>query len=116
MLTELLAHFPVYRTYGAGGAVLARADSAVLQRAAEGARRTCLATDRWAVDPVLRLLATLPRQRAALGRFQQLSAPVAAKAVEDTAFYRYGRLLSRNDVGFDVETFALRCRRLPCRM
>jgi (1->4)-alpha-D-glucan 1-alpha-D-glucosylmutase len=37
----------------------------------------------------------------ALRRFSQLSAPVAAKAVEDTAFYRYGRLLSRNDVGFD---------------
>src|SRR6185369_15940016 len=30
-----------------------------------------------------------------------------AKSVEDTAFYRYGRLLSRNDVGFDVETFSL---------
>lgn len=37
----------------------------------------------------------------ALRRFHQLSAAVAAKAVEDTAFYRYGRLLSRNDVGFD---------------
>ncbi len=98
VLTELLAHFPVYRTYGAGGAVL--------QRAAEGARKTCLATDRWAVDRVLRLLATPPGNARALVRFQQLSAPVAAKAVEDTAFYRYGRLLSRNDVGFDVETFA----------
>jgi (1->4)-alpha-D-glucan 1-alpha-D-glucosylmutase len=106
VLTELLAHFPVYRTYGAAGAVLERADHAVLQRAAEGARRTCLATDRWAVEPVLRLLATSPGNARALGRFQQLSAPVAAKAVEDTAFYRYGRLLSRNDVGFDVETFA----------
>ena len=40
-------------------------------------------------------------------RFQQLSAPVAAKAVEDTAFYRYGRLLSRNDVGFDAGRLAL---------
>jgi malto-oligosyltrehalose synthase len=29
-----------------------------------------------------------------------------AKAVEDTAFYRYGRLLSRNDVGFNIERFA----------
>ncbi len=106
LLTELLAHFPVYRTYGAGGAALASADGAVLQRAAEGARRTCLATDRWAVDPVLRRLAASPGNAQALGRFQQLSAPVAAKAVEDTAFYRYGRLLSRNDVGFDVETFA----------
>jgi (1->4)-alpha-D-glucan 1-alpha-D-glucosylmutase len=37
----------------------------------------------------------------ALRRFHQLSAPIAAKAVEDTAFYRYGKLLSRNDVGFD---------------
>jgi (1->4)-alpha-D-glucan 1-alpha-D-glucosylmutase len=37
----------------------------------------------------------------ALRRFHQLSAPVAAKAVEDTALYRYGRLLSRNDVGFN---------------
>ena len=32
-------------------------------------------------------------------RFQQLSSPTAAKSVEDTAFYRYGRLLSRNEVG-----------------
>jgi len=35
-----------------------------------------------------------------MARFQQLSAPIAAKSVEDTGFYRYGRLLSRNDVGF----------------
>src|SRR6202000_3357750 len=43
-----------------------------------------------------------PEFAVAQTRFQQLSAPVAAKAVEDTAFYRYGRLLSRNDVGFDA--------------
>ena len=41
-------------------------------------------------------------RQTATRRFQQLSAPVAAKAVEDTAFYRYARLLSRNDVGFDA--------------
>jgi (1->4)-alpha-D-glucan 1-alpha-D-glucosylmutase len=40
-------------------------------------------------------------------RFSQLASPVAAKAVEDTAFYRYGRLLSRNDVGFSPEQFSL---------
>jgi (1->4)-alpha-D-glucan 1-alpha-D-glucosylmutase len=38
--------------------------------------------------------------------FNQLTAPVAAKAVEDTACYRYGRLLSRNDVGFQPAEFA----------
>jgi (1->4)-alpha-D-glucan 1-alpha-D-glucosylmutase len=32
-------------------------------------------------------------------RFQQLSAPVMAKGVEDTAFYRYARLISLNEVG-----------------
>ncbi|HXJ01831.1 MAG TPA: malto-oligosyltrehalose synthase [Micropepsaceae bacterium] len=42
----------------------------------------------------------------AVRRFNQLAAPVAAKAVEDTAFYRYGRLLSRNDVGFAPACFA----------
>jgi len=106
VLTELLVHFPVYRTYGAAG-VLAQADREVLLQAAGGARQTCLATDRWAVDPVLRLFTEQPGTQVAIARFQQLSAPVAAKAVEDTAFYRYGRLLSRNDVGFDVETFSL---------
>jgi (1->4)-alpha-D-glucan 1-alpha-D-glucosylmutase len=39
-------------------------------------------------------------------RFQQLTAPSAAKAVEDTAFYRSARLLSRNDVGFEAERFS----------
>ena len=60
---------------------------------------------------------------AAVARFQQLSAPIAAKAVEDTGFYRYGRLLSRNDVGFDPATFALdadafhrRMQRAPGRL
>jgi hypothetical protein len=41
-------------------------------------------------------------------RFQQLSAPTAAKSVEDTAFYRYGVLLSRNEVGSDPARFASR--------
>jgi len=105
VLGELLAHFPVYRTYGRDG-VLSAADRAVLERAAAGARRTCLATDRWAIDPLLRRFGERDRSRA-VARFQQLSAPIAAKAVEDTGFYRYGRLLSRNDVGFDAGTFAL---------
>ena len=50
----------------------------------------------------------LRRERlAAAVRFQQLSAPTAAKSVEDTAFYRYGRLISRNEVGADPGRFAV---------
>jgi (1->4)-alpha-D-glucan 1-alpha-D-glucosylmutase len=95
-----------------------------------GARQTCLATDRDVVDHLRRWL-THPRGseawRRAVTRFEQLSAPVAAKSVEDTAFYRYGRLLSRNDVGFDATRFAddaadfhahmrQRCSRFPHAM
>ncbi len=96
-LIELLAHFPVYRTYGTEDG------ERFLDEAAEAAKRTCLPGDRWVIDWLRR---AIDRQPAAT-RFQQISAPVAAKSVEDTAFYRYGRLLSRNDVGFDVRCFGL---------
>jgi (1->4)-alpha-D-glucan 1-alpha-D-glucosylmutase len=91
-LIELLVHFPVYRTYGTP------AGERFIDRAAEAAKQTCLPGDRWLID---RLRTSLDR------RFQQLSAPLAAKAVEDTAFYRHGRLLSRNDVGFEARRFSL---------
>ena len=54
------------------------------------------------LDQLDRWLGGDAEHKVASTRFQQLSAPIAAKAVEDTAFYRYGRLLSRNDVGFDA--------------
>jgi malto-oligosyltrehalose synthase len=116
LLAEFLAHVPVYRTYGAGH-VLSEHDAAILREVAEHVSQTCLATDRWAVEPLLAAMLT-PRDSwpRAMARFQQLSAPVAAKSVEDTGFYRYGRLLSRNDVGFDVETFSLDVDTFHARM
>ena len=36
-----------------------------------------------------------------VGRFQQVTSPVMAKGIEDTAFYRYGPLVSLNEVGND---------------
>ena len=107
-LLALLAHFPVYRTYNAAGPRSA-ADQAAFARALATAK----AAAPLHLHPVLdRLDRWLGGEAAgepggelgtrATRRFQQLSAPVAAKAVEDTAFYRYGRLLSRNDVGFDA--------------
>src|SRR5262249_9028533 len=95
-LTEMLVRFPVYRGYSEP------ADAPFLAQAADAARTNGLPGDRWVIDW---LHARLGEQRAAVTRFQQLTAPVAAKAVEDTAFYRHGPLLSRNDVGFDVERF-----------
>lgn len=116
-MVEILMHFHVYRIY-AGLAGIGEADARELDWAMAGARRTVRAVDR----PVLELLgrwlagdgiraapAGTRRQEwlRAMVRFQQLSAPTAAKAVEDTAFYRYGRLLSRNEVGSDPAQFAL---------
>lgn len=119
MLAEFLAHVPVYRTYGAGHH-LSEHDAQILRDVATHVSKTCLATDRWAVEPVLdAMLAPQPHSGSwprAMARFQQLSAPIAAKSVEDTGFYRYGRLLSRNDVGFDVETFAIDTDAFHARM
>ncbi|UPG74074.1 malto-oligosyltrehalose synthase [Roseomonas gilardii subsp. gilardii] len=107
-LSEVLAHFPVYRTY-VSMAGRNEEDERTLEWALAGARRTVRATERpllellddWLGGEVPRSLPIAERRqrlRAAV-RFQQLSAPVAAKSVEDTAFYRYGRLISRNEVG-----------------
>jgi malto-oligosyltrehalose synthase len=111
-LVELLAHFPIYRTYATAGERPPR-DRPFLDVAVAGAKRTCLSVDRTAIDRLSGWLAERNRnpdiatmQDRAVTQFQQLSAPIAAKAVEDTAFYRYGRLLSRNDVGFDASRFS----------
>jgi malto-oligosyltrehalose synthase len=109
----LLAHFPVYRLYGEQHKRSA-SDDAAWQRAMVAAK----ADSPPALHPVLDRIDAWPGghtppadyealYRAAFTRYQQLSAPVAAKAVEDTAFYRYGRLLSRNDVGFDAELLGI---------
>lgn len=49
----------------------------------------------------------LELRKSAVRRFNQLTSPLAARSVEDTAFYRYGRLLSRNDVGFNAAHLSL---------
>ena len=80
-----LASLPVYRTYDGGES----------------------AEDREALEH-----AGLPdlyegRSQEWITRFQQTSPPVMAKGVEDTAFYRYVRLLALNDVGGDPSRFGI---------
>ena len=109
-LTLLLAAFPAYRTYGTGGAPAA-GDAAILAGAVAGARPHVWPGEMAVLDRAVAWLGgegpgELDLRREALRRFQQLSAPTSAKSVEDTAFYRYGRLLSRNDVGGDAARFA----------
>ena len=115
-LQELIVHFPVYRTY-----ISARGrgpqDQRFFQQAMQGARASLGEADWPVLDYLERWLggqgwrqqpAGRPRKllRHACVRFQQLTSPAAAKAVEDTAFYRSAVLLARNDVGFDTEQFS----------
>ncbi len=120
-LTELLVHIDVYRSYvDARGR--SAADTAVLVRALRAAHDTVRPSDRtvlawldhWlggdAASDVLPEASTRKQRterRQAVTRFQQLTPPLAAKSIEDTAFYRYGRLISRNEVGSDPGEFAL---------
>lgn len=116
VLAELLVHFPVYRTY-ADARGRSAADAKIMVQVCAEARRSCRAgeaplvdlLDDWLGGTPPRL-SPPPQRRArlrAIGRFQQLTSPVAAKSVEDTAFYRHGTLLSRNEVGADPDRFSL---------
>ncbi len=112
-IAETIVYLPVYRTYvddrhPEPGAE----DRALLERALASARSAGRATPR-ALDLVSgALLGTEPAMRTPehegprrrfVQRFQQVSGPATAKGVEDTAFYAYVPLLSRNEVGGDPE-------------
>ena len=96
-LAELLACFPVYRSYLPVGAE----HLAVAARLAKQHRPELVGT----IDALLPILND-PTQPAAI-RFQQTSGMVMAKGVEDTAFYRYSRLSSLTEVGADPAEFAI---------
>jgi (1->4)-alpha-D-glucan 1-alpha-D-glucosylmutase len=103
-VVELLAGLPVYRPYVPAGGPPAPADEAMLATAAEAARSAfSVPREALAVQTVRELalgrLAAGPDADDFRVRFAQVSSALRAKAVEDTAFYRYAPLLSANEVG-----------------
>jgi (1->4)-alpha-D-glucan 1-alpha-D-glucosylmutase len=115
-LQELIVHFPVYRTY-INPLGRSAEDEVFFNQALEGARQTLSEADWPVLDCLADWLGGTPwrqrprgsqrkRLRHACVRFQQLTSPAAAKAVEDTALYRSAVLLSRNDVGYNTERFS----------
>ena len=111
-IREIIACFPVYRTYITGGqnGVLDR-DRAFLWHAVTKAKRRNPAVSGLVFDFVRDLLLEgtegLPREERLrfVMKFQQTTSPVTAKGVEDTAFYLYNRLVSLNEVGADPQQF-----------
>ncbi len=103
-LTELLAAFGVYRVYPRPGHAVTLADSARVATAVATARQRRPDLDAELVGFLGELL-VLRHAGAAEAefavRFAQLSGPVMAKGVEDTAFYRYHPLSCLNEVGGD---------------
>ncbi|MGH9104960.1 MAG: malto-oligosyltrehalose synthase [Acidimicrobiales bacterium] len=103
-LAEVIAAFSVYRTYVVPGSPPSEKDVAVVSRAVleAGLRRPELDGELLAfLRDVLLLHVDGPAEVELAMRFQQLTGPVMAKSVEDTAFYRYMPLLSLNEVGGD---------------
>ncbi|HEY4103710.1 MAG TPA: malto-oligosyltrehalose synthase, partial [Polyangiaceae bacterium] len=101
-LVEVMAAFPVYRSYVRPDGTRSDEDAAAIDRAVASAIRRNPTAGRGAYQFLRTLLlgdSTLPGAREFAMRFQQTTGPVTAKAVEDTAFYRYTRNIAQNEVG-----------------
>jgi (1->4)-alpha-D-glucan 1-alpha-D-glucosylmutase len=111
-LAEVVACFPVYRTY-IGDRPTAQ-DRRYIDWAVARAKRRGRAGDATVFEFVRdALLARAPAAALAAGyrafamRFQQFTAPVTAKGVEDTAFYVFNRLVALNEVGGHPDGFGM---------
>jgi (1->4)-alpha-D-glucan 1-alpha-D-glucosylmutase len=110
-------HFPVYRTYLTAAAP-STLDRELISQTIEKARADWFGADEGLFD-FLRDTLTLdllepgrpahskPRVRRFALKVQQFTGPAMAKSLEDTAFYRYHRLLALNEVGGDPSARAL---------
>ena len=135
-LEEVVAAFPVYRTYVSQRGANAD-DRRYIDWALGIARRRWRGADVSIFDFLRGVLtgeAAHPQDDASPGgvlytamHLQQITGPVMAKAAEDTAFYRYVRLLALNEVGGDPRRFGMsvagfhhlaqqRCRQWPQAM
>ncbi len=127
-MSAWLVAFPVYRSYAEDGGrsdgdrhwcdiATQRAQALLGARSGTSDAALLAQLNQWlsgSVTPApIPARAVSPQQQAraetaqALRRCQQLTPPLAAKALEDTLFYRYGPLLSRNEVGASPGRFAL---------
>ena len=116
-ITEVIACFPVYRTYITRAGVHER-DRRYVEQAASKAKRKNPALCESIFDFLKNvLLLNYPDDFGETDkmewvdfvmRFQQVTGPVMAKGLEDTVFYVYNRLVSLNEVGGDPEGFGTR--------
>jgi (1->4)-alpha-D-glucan 1-alpha-D-glucosylmutase len=114
VIVEVIANFPVYRTYVTRSGVNER-DLRYIEQAVSRAKRKNPALSTTIFDFLESVLLLLypehfnePDKMEWLDfvmRFQQMTGPIMAKGVEDTAFYVYNRFISLNEVGGNPEKF-----------
>src|SRR3954447_9894856 len=121
-----ILHFPVYRTYLVPSGPTAR-DHELITDTIEKARADWFAADQ-GIFEFLRDTLTMdlirpgrathsaPRVRRFALKVQQFTGPLMAKSLEDTAFYRYHRLLALNEVGGDPAAGTLSVASFHTRM
>lgn len=111
-LREIVAFFPVYRSY-VSAAGSGEADMRYVQWAVGRARRCLPDVDESVFDFLSGLMqgclggSPSPAALDFAQRLQQYTGPVMAKGMEDTAFYRHHRLLALNEVGGHPATFGI---------
>lgn len=114
-LAEVAAAFPVYRTYLRTQVTATEMDRRHIDWAIAAAERRLGKSEATVLQHLREVLlgegeaANLPQagRERFLARWQQFTAPVTAKAMEDTAFYRYLPLVSLNEVGADPRSFGV---------
>ncbi|MDA8413795.1 MAG: malto-oligosyltrehalose synthase [Desulfobacteraceae bacterium] len=115
-IVEVIACFPVYRTYINSFEVPER-DRQYIEATIARAKKQNPAISASVFDFIRDVLllhfpdAMPDRHKQSwldfVKRFQQITSPVMAKGVEDTAFYLYNRLVSLNEVGGSPERFGI---------
>ena len=121
VVRELIACFPVYRTYITAEGVVSETDRQVILRAVRTAKRRNPAVDVSIFDFLRDILLLQPfehfsdeTRRLQLDfvlKFQQCTGPIMAKGLEDTAFYIFNRLVALNEVGGTPQFFGISLER-----
>ncbi|WP_447979860.1 malto-oligosyltrehalose synthase [Candidatus Nitrospira bockiana] len=116
-IREIIACFPVYRTYvGPESEGVTDRDRAYIRLAVTKAKRRNPAVSGLVFDFIENILLNREEDRLRVDRnerlnfvmkFQQLTSPVTAKGVEDTVMYIYNRLVSLNEVGGEPSRFGI---------
>jgi len=110
-IREIIAAFPVYRTYvRALAGAISEADTAYISEAVDAAKASRPDLEGRLFEffrDVLLLREKGPLESEFVMRLQQVTAAAMAKGVEDTAFYSFLRLVSLNEVGGDPGRFGV---------